>query len=172
MGEQLPTHRLAVDAAEQAWGWTIDPPQVGRVMHLHCFTADLPDVVLEAPGGRRGWQVSGLDPGLEQALRSDAEAVRESIAERQYSADLIRAGRLVMEVEGVVVRLRVYPGEGEISFERVIDLRKDAGVLHPPTGDGEIALTTEPEAAIVIYADRPSRWQVTVPLAGVLWRWP
>ena len=170
MGEQLPTHRLVVDAIEQAWGWTIDPPQIGRGMYLRCFTQELPDISLEPEPGRRGWQVSGLAPSLEQTLRSDVEAVRGTIIERQYTADLIRAGRLVMDVDGVVARLRVYPDE-EIEFTREVNLRKDCGILHPPTGAGEIALVAEPDPAIVVYADRPLRWQVLVPLAGVLWLW-
>lgn len=75
-----------------------------------------------------------------------------------------------MTQDGSRVTLTAYPGT-PAAFVRVIDLRRDAGVLHPPCGEGEVMLATDPELAIIVYADRPSRWWVTVPLAGKLWRW-
>ena len=150
------------------WGWTIDPaPTTG--LHLRCLTLDgRRTVQLEGPAGERAW-VPG--PGFPTGYKQEILESRP-LLEAVWGSDIIRQGRIRLEQDGSLVTVEVYPGEGDLTFSRVIDLRRDAGVLHPPTGDGEVALTAEPEAAIVVYADRPARWQVRLPLAGMVWRWP
>ena len=169
--ERMPTHRIQIDTLDgNLWGWTIDPaPTTG--MHLRCQTLDgRLTVDLELPGrGQRAWLPRPGFPG--ERWRQDIEESRPSI-EAAWLADSIHQGRVRIKQDGSSVVVQVYPGEGEISFERVIDLRRDASILRPPTGEGEIALVADPEPAVVVYADRPERWQVLVPLAGKLWRRP
>ena len=172
----MPTHRLVANTSdENLWGFTIeagsDPiPAPEPRMHVRCFTVDnTPKVYLEDRGHRVWEPEPGFPPDLERAVRADLEIQRHQI-ETAWTKEMIATwGWLDLEQDGAMVTLTAYRGTAE-NFNRVIDLRRDAGVLHPPTGDGEVALTAEPEPAVVVYADRPSRWQVRVPLAGKLWR--
>ena len=173
---ELPTHRLVANTSDEGiWGFTIeagsDPfPVPEPRMHVRCFTVDgTPRVYLE-DRGRRVWDPEpGFPPDLERAVRGEIEIQRDQI-EAAWTREMIAQwGWLSLTPDGAMVTLTAYRGmAGE--FTRTIDLRRDASILRPPTGEGEIALVAEPEPAVVVYADRPERWWVTVPLSGRLWR--
>lgn len=175
---KMPTHRLVANSSDQGvWGFTVtagsDPsPAPEPRMHVRCFNLDGTPCVYLEDRGRRVWEPEpGFPPDLERMVRGEIEIQRDQI-EMAWAKEMIATwGWLDLEQDGAMVTLTAYRGTAE-NFNRVIDLRRDAGVLHPPAGEGEIALVAEPEPAIIVFADRPERWWVTVPLAGVLWRRP
>ena len=172
---KMPTHRLVANTSDEGiWGFTVtagsDPSPVPEPrMHVRAFNVDNTPCVYLEDRGRRAWEPEpGFPPDLERTVRADLELQRHQI-EMAWTKEMITTwGWLDFELDGSMVTLTAYRGmAGE--FTRRLDLRRDANILRPPTGEGEILLASEPEPAIVIYADRPERWWVTVPLAGVLW---
>ncbi len=174
----MPTHRLVANTSdENLWGFTVSAgsaptPAPEPRMHVRCFTVDnTPKVYLE-DRGQRVWEPNiGFPPDLERAVRADLEIQRDQIETAWLKEMITTWGWLDLEQDGAMVTLTAYHGMQGM-FKRTIDLRRDAGVLHPPRGDGEVMLVAEPEPAIVVYADRPARWWVTVPLVRRLWQWP
>ena len=173
---KMPTHRLVANTSdENLWGFTIeagsDPiPAPEPRMHVRCFTVDnTPKVYLEDRGHRVWEPEPGFPPDLERVVRADLELQRHQI-ELAWTKEMITTWAwLSLTQDGAMVTLTAYRGAvGE--FTRRLDLRRDASILRPPTRPGEIALVADPEPAVVVYADRPERWWVTVPLAGKLWR--
>ena len=172
----MPTHRLVANTSDEGlWGFTVtagsDPtPAPEPRLHVRCFNMDgTPKVYLEDRGHRVWEPEPGFPADLERAVRADLELQRHQI-ETAWTKEMITTWAwLSLTQDGSRVTLIAYRGMPGM-FIRTIDLQRDAGVLRPPTGAGEIALVAEPDPAIVVFADRPSRWQVTVPLAGKLWR--
>ena len=171
----MPTHRLVANTSDEGiWGFTIeagsDPfPVPEPRLHVRAFNVDnTPKVYLEDRGHRVWDPEPGFPPDLERSARGEIELQRHQI-ELAWTKEMITTWAwLSLTQDGAMVTLTAYRGAvGE--FTRRLDLRRDCGVLHPPGGRGEILLASEPEAAIVIYADRPPQWQVRLPLAGKLW---
>lgn len=167
MTQRMPTHRLVANTSDEGlWGFTVDPAPTSR-MHVRCFTRDgTPTVLLEA-GGVRVWEPApGFPPALERMVRGEIEIQRDQI-ERQWLVEMIsRWGRLALEQDGSVVTLRAYPGT-PAEFTRSLDLCRHA--VNPPTEPGEITLISDPEPALEMWADRPSKWRARVTLSGRLW---
>ena len=173
----MPTHRLVANTSDEGlWGFTVtagsDPtPAPEPRLHVRCFTRHHPpQKIYLADRERRVWDPEpGFPPDLERSVRGEIELQRHQI-EAAWTREMIATwGWLDLKHEGSLVTLTAYRGAtGE--FTRSLDLRRDASILRPPTGEGEVALVAEPEPAVVVYADRPERWQVRVPLAGRLWR--